>query len=296
MNIKEYTKILLCKKRRVEMVAFVAFIERPTASDIEIKESISILNDHLRTNQLPEAVATALSLVMADAEETIAQLRKSGNLRASRYNFQAACVAEVVKAIYDVRFLLTARPDQLIYLESVRALHRLAPDVRRLRASIITRLQSRKHEAFHTLLVVINQLFVYEWQNLPDVSALKLEHYSIEELTEAVSTILDFLKNENLFPTRFYRFTDVHALASPNSIYENLLIDAARINKFKEAETLIDGLPYKSNLKGCMVTVSSIDPEIEKSVRLGYMQTEQQTAIHVQATIEFKKEKMKFLQ
>src|SRR5688572_5781449 len=105
MNIEEYIQLLLRKKRRVAMVAFVAFIERPAASDIEIKEYISILNDHLRANRRPEAVATALSLVMANAEETIAQLRKLGSLRASRYNFQAASVAEVVKAIYDVRFL-----------------------------------------------------------------------------------------------------------------------------------------------------------------------------------------------
>ena len=87
-------------------------------------------------------------MVMADGEETIAQLRKLGSLRASRYNFQAACVAEVVKAIYDARFLLTVRPDQLIYLESVRALHRLAPDVRRLREGIVTLLRLRKKEAF----------------------------------------------------------------------------------------------------------------------------------------------------
>jgi hypothetical protein len=69
-----------------------------------------------------------------------------------------------------------------------------------------------------------------------------------------------------------------------------LLIDAARINKFKEAETLIDGLPYRASLKGCMVTVSSIDPDIEKSVRLGYMQTEHRMALHIHALNKSKEE------
>src|SRR4051794_30115971 len=39
-----------------------------------------------------------------------------------------------------------------------------------------------------------------------------------------------------------------------------------------------------------MVTVSSIDPDIEKSVRLGYMQTEHRMALHMQALNKSKEE------
>lgn len=108
--------------------------------------------------------------------------------------------------------------------------------------------------------------------------------------SEAFSTLLDLLRSEFLLFDDYWNHVDERAISSTKSVYGNLLIDAARINKFKEAETLIDGLPYRASLNGCMVTVSSIDPDVEKSVRLGYMQTEHRMALHMLDLSKFKEE------
>jgi hypothetical protein len=163
VNIQDHINLLLRKKTISGMVAAISDCERPVASSSDIKKHISDLNDHFHANRHQEAVATALSLVMSDADKTIALLRRSGSLRASRYDFRAGCVVKTVHAIYEIRHMLQLRSDRLVYLESVLALHSLAPEVRKLREGILTRLRARKRMVLKTLMVVINQLFVHGW-------------------------------------------------------------------------------------------------------------------------------------
>ncbi len=147
MKIHDYIELLLSKKNKAAMVAIIPVAERPVASESDIKQLIETLNDHFRANRHHNALATALALVMANADETIARLRRTGTLRASRYNFRAGCVVQVVQGIYEVRHLLKVRPDRIVYLESVLALYSLASEVRRLRESILMRLRLRKKMA-----------------------------------------------------------------------------------------------------------------------------------------------------
>lgn len=288
MNIQDYIDLLLSKKTKDGIVAAILGSERPKASSSDIKRLISDLNNHFHANQHREAVATALSLVMADADKTIASLRRHGYLRASRYDFQAGCVFKAVQAIYDVRHMLQVRPDRLVYLESVLAMHSLAPEIHKLRKGILTRLRPRKRIALKTLMVIINQLFAHGWIGSKHESALKLTHYGAEELTEAFSTILDLFRKNFELSNDLWNYVDELALQPTMSIYENMLIDAARINEFKTAETLIDGLPYRASIKGAMVTVSSIDPDLEKSVRHGYIQMDLQLALRASALYKAK--------
>ena len=280
MRIQDYIKLLLRdKKGKDAMVALVSHTERPVATVDEIKEYISKLNGHFSANRRREAIATALTLVMVDADKTIASLRRSGSLRASRYKFQVACVTEAIKAIYDVRDLLTLRLDRLAYLQSVLALHRLAPEVRNLRDGILATVRPNKKVAIKTLLVVINQLFVNNWRGDAQADANELAHHSAEELAESASTLFDLFRNEFKLSGDCLNYVDEQSLKAKNTTYQTLLIDGVRINKFKEAETFIDGLPYKAVLEDGVVTISSIDPDIEKSVRLGYIQMESQIAV-----------------
>ena len=62
-------------------------------------------------------------------------------------------------------------------------------------------------------------------------------------------------------------------------VYERLLLAAIRVTKFREAELLIDGLPYRADITGETVTLLSIDPDIERSLRLGYMQAFNQAMV-----------------
>lgn len=55
--------------------------------------------------------------------------------------------------------------------------------------------------------------------------------------------------------------------------------DMRRHGKFKDAEELVDGLPFQARVDRGVVRVASIDPDIEKSIRLGYIQGQNQVAI-----------------
>ncbi|WP_106419150.1 hypothetical protein [Salinicola tamaricis] len=73
--------------------------------------------------------------------------------------------------------------------------------------------------------------------------------------------------------------TDDLAASTHEAIYSSLLIDALRLNELIDAEVLLDGLPYKAEATPNGVLVSAIDPEFERSVRLGYIQADLQLRI-----------------
>jgi hypothetical protein len=210
---------------------------------------------------------------------TLAEIRRTGLLRASRYGYQASLIAEIAKAILRNRHLLNAGPDRFTYLESVLALAQLAPNVRALHGDITKFLMSRKDEVVKTLLVIVNQCFYSGWMGNPELSPLDLRHYTAEELSEAASLLLSMYRELFKLTDESCNRVDEKALKAKVSIYDKWLVAAALTNKFREAESLIDGLPYQACLRGRAVTVSSIDPEIEKSVRLGYIQSELQLLI-----------------
>jgi len=75
---------------------------------------------------------------------------------------------------------------------------------------------------------------------------------------------------------RTWIWTDDHAASAHEGIYSSLLLDALRLNELIDAEVLLDGLPYKAEATPAGVLVSAIDPEFERSVRLGYVQADLQ--------------------
>ncbi|HEV7368805.1 hypothetical protein, partial [Arenibaculum sp.] len=286
MKIEKLISLLLAKKSRAAMVAALKDVGRPlpdgdTQKEIEkrLKARVRILGGQLAADQRREAMASALALVMADADFTIMEIRRTGLLRASRYGYQASLIADIAKAILQNRHLLTAQPDRFTYLESVLALARLAPNVRELHDDAGKFLRFRKDEVLKTLLVIVNQAFYSGWIGNLELSPLDPRHYSAEELSEAVSLLLSMYRELFKLTDESCNRVDEKAIKANDPIYDKLLVAAVLINKFREAESLIDGLPYQACLDGRTVTVSSIDPEIEKSVRLGYIQSQGQLMI-----------------
>lgn len=76
-----------------------------------------------------------------------------------------------------------------------------------------------------------------------------------------------------------WNWTDDHAGSAHEGIYSSLLVDALKLNELIDAEVLLDGLPYKAEATPAGVLVSAIDPDFERSVRLGYIQTDLQFLI-----------------
>lgn len=286
MTVDKLIAWLLAKKNKAAMVTAAQALTadkrpvRPQGSqkefDRELKRHLKYLGNHLAADRRREAIATALALVIADAEFTIAEIRRVGLFRASRYAYQGSRVVDIATVILQIRPLLDLHPDRVVYLESVQALTRLAPNVRQQHNNIAKFLRSRKNEVIKTILVTVNDIFYHGWMDNPKVDSEQLLHYSPEEICESASLMLSMYREMFKLTAETCNLVDEKALKSKECIYFALFVAAAKINKFREAEATIDGLPYQAVLSGTSVTVSSIDPDIEKSVSLGYIQSELQ--------------------
>lgn len=273
---------LIAAKSQPAMVALLRDQVRPPTSKSlasDIKAHVPLLARYLNDNRPGEAIATALAMIFLDADHAIACMRRDGVLRASRYGFRGSLIGRVAKAALSVRDLLTASPDRIVYLESVEALSRLAGNAQVLQKEIETTIRSRRAVVLKTVFVMVNSLFYHGWLNDYEASSLSGHRYSSEEYAEAASLVLRTYAS--MFPVDGASFTyvDTDAVTKNALVYERLLVAAIRLTKFREAEFFIDGLPYRADSAGETVTVSSIDPDLERSIRLGYIQSQNQGMI-----------------
>lgn len=273
---------LIAAKSQPAMVALLRDQVRPPTSKSlasDIKAHVPLLARYLNDNRPGEAIATALAMIFLDADHAIACMRRDGVLRASRYGFRGSLIGRVAKAALNVRDLLTASPDRIVYLESVEALSRLAGNAQVLQKEIETTIRSRRAVVLKTVFVMVNSLFYHGWLNDYEASSLSGHRYSSEEYAEAASLVLRTYAS--MFPVDGASFTyvDTDAVTKNALVYERLLVAAIRLTKFREAEFFIDGLPYRADSAGETVTVSSIDPDLERSIRLGYIQSQNQGMI-----------------
>ncbi len=70
-----------------------------------------------------------------------------------------------------------------------------------------------------------------------------------------------------------FNFLDESALV--RGLYHNLLVRACKIRRFLDAEILVDAFDYRCTLRGRIVSIVPPSPDLEMSIRLGYVQSEQ---------------------
>lgn len=283
---------LLSAKTQASMVALLrAETRRPAtkALSAEVKAHVSVLAGDLTEKRPREAIATALAMIFLDPDHAISCIRRDGAFRASRYGYSGSLIGRIAKAILNVRDLLTMSPDRIAYLESVEALSRVAGNALTLKSEVEAKVRAHRSVVLKTVFVMVNSLFYHEWSNDLEASSMDARRYSSEEYAEAASFILHTYAS--LFPVDALSFArvDTEAFGKNALVYQRLLVDTIRLTKFREAELLIDGLPYRAVHEGNTVTVSSIDPNIERAVRLGFIQHQTQAIIrqtHTQETAQ----------
>lgn len=245
----------------------------------EIKALIGELEGHLGAGRRQEAMATAMAALFADADYAISKMRRDGVLRASKYGYDGLGIGNIARMALKIRPLLSAREERFDYLESVVALSKLAPSAAGLRDKVVKILQTRQNVALKTILAVVNSRFHH--MTVPDVShsSLRLARYTVEDISDAASLLIAMYRD--LFPIHDHccNLIDVDGIAGTGQIYERLLVAAIRLTKFRDAEVLIDGLPFQARVESGAVVVSSIDPDIERSIRLGYIHSQNQVLI-----------------
>ncbi|WP_020160042.1 hypothetical protein [Methylobacter marinus] len=290
MKIQELADELIKYRTCADIVAAAKVAQAPTATKSDAKSALEALATHLEHNQHQKAVAITLALLLWDADSTVARIRRQGLFRASRYKFRSGALSKAVDASLQLLPQLQLREDRAKYLHSVQALLAAAPEAYRLRGKMLSRLQARKKIVLKTLLVIVNELFVQNWVGYQDESSENLEHWSAEELSQAFSYLLHLIREEFGIVPEMWMHVDEQLARPFESTYAGLLIDAARLNELFEVETLIDGLPYEIVLDGTTLKVFSTDNMLEKSIRLGYIQSEIQVTIRAQEVLKLYQE------
>lgn len=250
------------------------------ASKDEAKAALEALKFYLERNDHQWSVAVMLALLLWDADSAVARLRRDGVLRASRYKFQTGALVKATDAALAMLSTVTLRADRQEFLRSVRLLFNLAPAARRLRKSLVVRLKARRRVVQKSLLVIINEAFAQGWRGgNRHLDSSLFEYWSTEEITQGLSLILHLMRDEiGTVPTD-WQDVDELLVSKHDSVYADLLMDAARLNELFEVEALLDGMPYKVEQDGKELKVLSIDGDLERSIRLGYIQTSLQEEI-----------------
>lgn len=243
------------------------------------------LQELLKKNKCHEATALALAMaVTAGGNSLLADLRRRGVLRASRYGFEAGPLRELVRLLSRLQDALSLNERWIDYLKSVEALYELAPEAKRLRDGLIIRLSHRRGKALKSFLVLANQTFAHGGSPVNDTEAYPTGLISPEDIASAVSRIIALTREETGLNEKDYSLTDEQALNDLNGTYGYDLLCALRLEQLYKAETLVDGLPYRTRAEGQAIIVGSIDPDVEKSVRLGYVQMDMQVQIRISLT------------
>lgn len=253
----------------------------PVATKKESMALYILLPGQIAANDRRNAVVAVLVLLRLDGSAWLQRMRNDGLFRASRYGFDGSCLKKIVATALELSVAVPLPREQIQYLESVQALLELARPARQIHLSIVDRLTARKGTALKTLLASVNYSFSADWNGSDQVDESHLLRWSATDLASAFSRLYTILRDDVGIGAQTWNLTDDHAASPHEGIYSSLLVDAVRINELIDAEVLLDGLPYKAIANHTGILVSAIDPEFERSVRLGYVQTDLQGLVRV---------------
>jgi len=104
-------------------------------------------------------------------------------------------------------------------------------------------------------------------------SSEDVDFYSKEDLAEGASYIIYCFDSAIGIRDSHFNFLAERSLT--RGLFSKIIIKAYKIRRFSEAEILVDAFNYRCTLQRRKVRITPPNPEIEKSIRLGYVQTDQ---------------------
>ncbi|MFJ2991241.1 hypothetical protein [Pandoraea sp. NPDC087047] len=256
---------------------------KPKASDVD--EALRALSYNVSRNKTGTALSVARALlILLGPEKAISRIQRDGVFRASHYSFNSPAVQAVVADWADNAVLYGLSETDADYLRSVKALWSLAPCLQWARRSLVDRMRSRQSVAIKTLLAHVDLAFAYGMPGNTELSTESADAYSSEAMAEAFSYLLRLFHLELGITAQHFRMVDDSAVS--NTFYQDMLVDAAKICEYLEAEVLVDAFPYSATASGSEIRISADDPMLEKSIRAGYIQSDMQKAIRLRALME----------
>lgn len=286
MDLSVFLTQILNAPNLASMNASALALPAPVATDAEAKAEYQRLSEYMSAKDHRNAVASTLALLRLDGSKWLARMRRDGLFRASNYGYDGGCSKKVVGAALTLSTASSMSPKQIQYLESVQALLTLASPARQIHRGIVDRLKARKGPALKTLLAFVNSAFSTNWMGSEEADESAPLRWGATDLASAYSRIYMVFRDDLGIGARTWIWTDDSASSMHEGVYSTLLVDALRLNEFIDAEVMLDGLPYKAETTPNGVLISAVDPAFERSVRLGYIQADQQLLLRASSPLQ----------
>ena len=220
-----------------------------------------------------EAVSWIALGLRCHPDRLVDEIRRQGIFRCSKYRFHTGQLRPVVSTLLAHAKALSLADDVTHYLQSVSRLLQLGSSVRTLDASLREFLVRRNERALKTVVAVVDSLFMLDHQGDRSRSSENWKHYTKEDLAEAGSYIIHCFDAEIGLRDDHFNFMDEPGLIA--GLYHKLLVKACKIRAFLAAEIFVDAFDYRCALRADVVRVEPPYPELEMSIRLGFIQNEQ---------------------
>lgn len=204
------------------------------------------------------------------ADAFIRYLRREGTLRFSRYDFASDILTGLLKATLAENGT-SVGTESLRYLRSMEALGVVVPTVRKRFLRIRETINAR---SFKSYLVTVDCLFREKHERVGATSRESWQDFSKEELCDAFSYYCSLLGEK-----RLPDLADLNVLIEAKvagSYYRQQLAEFGRIIRFRDAELMVEALPYFAENKGNVTTVAAEAEDFERCTRWGYLRYEQQ--------------------
>lgn len=261
----------------------VASRSKPQKTDLD--EALRQLSEAIVRNRKGKALSVARALLLLlGPDKSIKRIQREGIFRASRHAFYSPVVHVLINDWTENAVIYGFNKTDINYLHSAGALWTLAPALKNIRRSLVERLTSKRARAIKTLLANVDSAFAFGMQGNRELPTDSPQAYSSENMAEAFSYLLRLFHQEIGIYESHFRMVDDSSVF--DTFYHDLLLDAAKVCEYLEAEVLIDAFPYSARTSDSSVTVSANNPTLEKSIRLGYIQSDMQKMIRLRGLIE----------
>lgn len=251
--------------------------EKYQLSKSELKTAKEKLKEYISNGKIDDAISIMRIMLLTPPEKIISTIRREGLFRCSKYEYKSEVLQSLVNDILENSNYYELTPNHVEYFQSVDNLLFLSDELIKQRNSLITRLSINKNHVIKTLLATVDGMFLDESRGNLQLKTDSILAYSPESLAEAFSYLF------TLFQTNVGEIEKNHFCVVDNSkkeFYSKLLIDAAKVCQFNSMEILVDAFQYKAlkNGKG-EIKIQPIDIDLEKSINLGYIQSNMQMQI-----------------
>ncbi|SDH45903.1 hypothetical protein [Janthinobacterium sp. YR213] len=254
----------------VAMVAALRATAIPRSTDAQ-QAAIDALRAAIGRGRTGRALSAARSfLVLLEPHKAIARLKREGILRASTFDFDARTVRHVVADWIENAIPYGLSVIDVRYLRSTATMFDLASSLRTLFQQIVTQLELGGELVINNLLCEVDAGMCYpDRLSLGGNDEREITH---EELAEAFSYLLTVYQRRKLGTMAVLGLPSHDAGYSMQ--YRSLLDDALKICRYLEVEVQIESFPFHAVRQGNSIRIESIDPTLERSIRIGYFQKE----------------------